>query len=49
MKAKSQDLMLVDIGHFESEIFFSEILKEELENLGIFSTIYNILNPFKYE
>jgi len=47
MKAKSQDLMLIDIGHFESEIFFSEILKEELENLGIFAIICEFKNPFE--
>jgi len=47
MKAKSQDLMLVDIGHFESEIFFSSILKEELENLGLFAIICELKNPFE--
>ncbi len=47
IKAKSQDLMLIDIGHFESEVFFSEILKEELENLGIFAIICQLKNPFE--
>jgi putative NIF3 family GTP cyclohydrolase 1 type 2 len=39
--------MLIDIGHFESEVFFSEILKEELENLGIFAIICQLKNPFE--
>ena len=47
MKAKSKNLMLVDIGHFESEVFFSSILKEELENLGIFAIICRLKNPFE--
>jgi len=47
IKAISQDLMLVDIGHFESEIFFCDILKEELENLGLFAIICQLKNPFE--
>jgi len=47
IKAISQNLMLVDIGHFESEIFFSEIIEEELKNLGVSATVFNIQNPFK--
>jgi len=35
MNAISRGLMLIDIGHYESEIFFSHILKDELENLEV--------------
>ena len=32
MEAKALGISLIDIGHFESEIFFSEILYKLLEN-----------------
>ena len=51
MEAKALGISLIDIGHFESEIFFSEILYKLLENYlkknkikGIMSTSQN---PFK--
>lgn len=47
MKAMSQNLMMVDIGHYESEQFFAEILKVELENLGILGIISQSQNPFE--
>ncbi len=46
IKAKSQDLMMIDIGHYESEQFFGEVLKMELENLPILAIISNSQNPF---
>lgn len=46
MKAKSQNLMMIDIGHFESEKFFAEVLKMELDNLNILAIISNSKNPF---
>jgi len=46
MKAVSQNLMMVDIGHYESEKFFSEVLMAELENLALFAIIANSKNPF---
>jgi len=46
IKAKSQDLMMIDIGHYESEEFFGEVLKMELENLPILAIISNSQNPF---
>ena len=46
MKASSQDLMMIDIGHYESEKFFGEVLKMELENLPILAIISNSQNPF---
>jgi len=47
MKAMSQNLMMVDIGHYESEQFFAEILKVELENLGLLGIIAQSKNPFE--
>ena len=48
-KALSQNLMMVDIGHYESEKFFGEILAEELKVLPILVIISNSQNPFYYE
>ena len=47
MKAMSQNLMMVDIGHYESEKFFVNILKSELENLGLLGIITQSQNPFE--
>ncbi len=49
MKAMSEDLMMVDIGHYESERFFAEILLEELKVLPILAIIANSKNPFHME
>jgi len=46
MKAMSQNLMMIDIGHYESEKFFSEILAKELETLPIRVIVSNSRNPF---
>ncbi|SHO81628.1 FIG137478: Hypothetical protein [hydrothermal vent metagenome] len=46
MRASSEDLMMIDIGHYESEKFFGEVLKIELENLPILAIISNSQNPF---
>ncbi len=45
-KAMSQNLMMIDIGHFESESFFGEILASELKVLPILAIITNSKNPF---
>jgi len=47
MKAMSQNLMMVDIGHYESEKFFVDVLKRELENLGLLGIITQSRNPFE--
>ena len=47
MKAMTQNLMMVDIGHYESEKFFVDVLKVELENLGLFGIITQSKNPFE--
>ncbi|MCF6206369.1 MAG: Nif3-like dinuclear metal center hexameric protein [Sulfurovum sp.] len=49
MKAMSEGLMMVEIGHYESERFFAEILLEELKVLPILAIIANSKNPFHFE
>ncbi|MEA2028977.1 MAG: Nif3-like dinuclear metal center hexameric protein [Campylobacterota bacterium] len=46
IKAKEQNLMMIDVGHYESEKFFGEVLKKELENLPLLAIISNSKNPF---
>ncbi len=47
MKAKSQNLMLIEIGHYESEQFFAEILGEKLKLLPLLAIMTNSKNPFQ--
>jgi len=47
IKAMSQGLMMVDIGHYESEQFFVEVMEQELKNLGILGIISPSQNPFE--
>jgi len=47
MKAMSQGVMMVDIGHYESERFFVEMMAQELKNLGILGIISPSQNPFE--
>ena len=49
MKAMSENLMMVDIGHYESERFFGEIMLDELKGLDILAIIANSKNPFHIE
>lgn len=48
MEATTINLSLIDIGHYESEQFFGEILKTHLENLGLAVIISQSKNPFTY-
>lgn len=48
MEAKSINLSLIDIGHFESEHFFGQILEKHLKNLGLKVIIASSENPFTY-
>ena len=48
MEAKALGLNLLDIGHFESERFFGEILAQDLKNLGLTVIISSSENPFTY-
>ena len=47
MKALSEGLMMVDIGHYESEKFFAKILYDELKVLPLLAIIANSKNPFE--
>ncbi|MEA1953544.1 MAG: Nif3-like dinuclear metal center hexameric protein [Campylobacterota bacterium] len=49
MKAMSENLMMVDIGHYESEKFFAQIILDELKVLPILAIIANSKNPFHIE
>jgi putative NIF3 family GTP cyclohydrolase 1 type 2 len=48
MLAKSLNIAMIDIGHYESEKFFAEILKLHLKNLGLSVIIATTKNPFSY-
>jgi len=48
MEAKSINLSLIDIGHFESEHFFGQILEKYLKILGLKVIIASSENPFTY-
>ncbi len=48
MQAKSMKLSLIEIGHYESEHFFAEILAKYLKNLGLAVIISSSKNPFTY-
>ena len=49
MKAMSEDLMMVDIGHYESEKFFAQVILDELKVLPVLAIISNSKNPFHIE
>lgn len=49
MEAKSINLSMIDIGHFESEQFFAQILLQHLKILGLEVIISSSKNPFTYE
>ncbi len=48
MEAKSINLSLIDIGHFESEQFFSQVLQTKMKNLGLQAIISSSKNPFTH-
>lgn len=48
LKAQSQNMMMIDVGHYESESFFADILFKHLEVLPILAIISNSKNPFTY-
>jgi len=48
MEAKSINISLIDIGHYESEHFFAEILEKHLKILGLKVIIASSENPFTY-
>lgn len=48
MEAKSINLSLIDIGHYESEHYFAQILEKNLKILGLKVIIASSENPFTY-
>ena len=48
MEAKSLGLSMMDIGHYESERYFGEVLATHLEKLGLSVIISPSKNPFTY-
>jgi GTP cyclohydrolase I len=48
IKASAQNMMMIDVGHYESERFFADILFKHLEVLPILVIISNSKNPFTY-
>lgn len=48
MEAKSLGLSMIDIGHYESERYFGEVLGGYLEKLGLSVIISPSKNPFTY-
>jgi GTP cyclohydrolase I len=48
MEAKTIGLSMIDIGHYESERYFGEVLAPYLENLGLVVIISQSKNTFTY-
>ncbi len=48
MLAKALGTAMIEIGHYESERFFSDILAKELKNFGLQAIIAHSQNPFDY-
>jgi dinuclear metal center YbgI/SA1388 family protein len=48
MEAKALGLTMIDIGHYESERYFGEVLAGHLEKLGLSVIISPSKNPFTY-
>lgn len=48
MEASSLGLTMIDIGHYESERYFGEVLAPHLEKLGLSVIISPSKNPFTY-
>lgn len=45
MEAKSLGISLIDVGHYESEKYFSKILHKDLKNFGYEAIISDLENP----
>ncbi len=48
MEAKTIGMSMIDIGHYESECYFGDILEKYLINLGLSVIISPSKNPFTY-
>jgi dinuclear metal center YbgI/SA1388 family protein len=49
MKAKNLGLGVIDIGHFESERYFAQVMQEQLKKNEIEAIIAQIKNPLHYK
>lgn len=49
LEAKENKLSLIDMGHFESESYFSACLGEHLKKLPLKAIMSNSKNPFEYK
>ncbi len=48
MEARFNHLAMIEIGHYESERYFAQVLAEELKNYGIHAIMAESKNPFTY-
>jgi dinuclear metal center YbgI/SA1388 family protein len=48
MLAREMGVSLIDIGHFESEIYFADVLQNTLDLHNIKTKIQNTYSPFSY-
>lgn len=48
MEAKSLGISLIDVGHYESEKYFAEILHKNLKNFGYEAIISPLKNPLEF-
>ncbi|MDD3325068.1 MAG: Nif3-like dinuclear metal center hexameric protein [Sulfurospirillaceae bacterium] len=48
LEARENSLSLIEVGHFESEQYFSECLSFHLKNLPLKVIMSNYKNPFEY-
>lgn len=49
MRAKALNLSIIDVGHYESERYFGELLKENLQIKGEKIIIESNFSPFSYQ
>jgi len=48
LEAKENNISLIEIDHYKSEVIFSKILAYELKNKGLDAIIAKFYNPFSY-
>ncbi|GAA7263045.1 hypothetical protein HpCK38_18820 [Helicobacter pylori] len=48
MLAQSLGISLIDVGHYESEKYFAQILHKNLKNFGYEAIISPLKNPLEF-
>ena len=48
LEAKENNISLIEIDHYKSEVIFSKVLSYELKNKGLDAIIAKFYNPFSY-